>query len=63
MNKIEKDGYVFESSYSSLNNSGLLHISRNGASVRELHFPCESTEPTKQEIEHAIHTFFENLNL
>lgn len=61
MTYIEKRGYRFEPVYSDLNNSGLLHITKDGTSVRELHFECAGVHPTDEEIHQAINAFFDHL--
>lgn len=54
-------GYSIEPKYSERNQSGLLHITKDGSSIRELYFPCEGQVPTDNEINQAIQQFFNQL--
>ncbi|GGE33839.1 hypothetical protein GCM10011391_10660 [Pullulanibacillus camelliae] len=61
---LQQNGYDFKAVYSPLNNSGMLFIRNeiDGSLVRELPFPCESEEPTAEEINRAIDAFLSELD-
>jgi hypothetical protein len=61
MGAIEKNGFVFESEFSVINQKGAIHVYKNGSFLEEIEFEFSGKYPEHNMIEELVtHYCFEN---
>lgn len=61
MGAIARDGYVFELESNTINQTGAIHIYRDGHFIKEITYSYEGNQPSQEKIEETIDHFLDNL--
>ncbi|WP_246943966.1 DUF5370 family protein [Bacillus pinisoli] len=59
MGAIERNGYMFETEYSVMQQKGAVHVYKEGQFVKELDFTFHGQSPEPKIIEELIENFFQ----
>ncbi|MGY3716495.1 DUF5370 family protein [Sutcliffiella cohnii] len=54
MGATEREGYVFETEYSVIQQKGAVHVYKKGHFISELPFQFEGNQPSSEQIENVI---------
>ncbi|WP_453997299.1 DUF5370 family protein [Bacillus nitroreducens] len=59
MGAIDRDGYRFETEYSTINQKGAIHVYHDGEFIQELTFEFTGDQPEPALIEEVVDRFFD----